>query len=64
MVSATPNRSSAMREAMIVTYYPDGTRVDELSNPSRENDARVYLGGRKPGELADSELNTVVYRRE
>ncbi len=53
-----------MREAMIVTYYPDGTRVDELSNPSRENDARVYLGGKKPGELADSELNTVVYRRE
>ena len=38
---ATPNRSSTMREAMIVTYYPDGTRVDELSNPNRENDARV-----------------------
>ncbi|MDE0529411.1 MAG: phytanoyl-CoA dioxygenase family protein [Truepera sp.] len=61
---ATSNRSSTMREAMIVTYYPDGTRVDELSNPNRENDARVYLGGRRAGELADSELNTVVYRRE
>ena len=59
---APANHSDAMREAMIVTFYPDGTRVDALSNPSRVNDARVYLGGRKPGELADSELNTVVYR--
>ena len=59
---APANHSDAMREAMIVTFYPDGTRVDTLSNPSRVNDARVFLGGRKPGELADSELNTVVYR--
>ena len=59
---APANHSAAMREAMIVTFYPDGTRVDTLSNPSRVNDARVFLGGRKPGELADSELNTVVYR--
>ena len=59
---APANHSDAMRGAMIVTFYPDGTRVDSLSNPSRVNDARVFLGGRKPGELADSELNTVVYR--
>ena len=59
---APANHSAAMREAMIVTFFPDGTRVDTLSNPSRVNDARVFLGGRKPGELADSELNTVVYR--
>lgn len=59
---APANHSAVMREAMIVTFYPDGTRVDTLSNPSRVNDARVFLGGRKPGELADSELNTVVYR--
>ena len=61
---ATANRSTAMREAMIVTFYPDGTRVDELINPSRVNDAKVFLGGRIPGELADSELNEVVYRNE
>lgn len=58
---AGANNTDTMREAMIVTYYPDGTRVDELSNPNRVDDARTYLGGRKPGELADSELNTVVY---
>ncbi|MEM7031330.1 MAG: phytanoyl-CoA dioxygenase family protein [Chloroflexota bacterium] len=60
---ASPNKTQTMREAMIVTYYPEGTRVGELLNPSRVNDAKVYLGGRKPGELADSALNTVVYQR-
>jgi ectoine hydroxylase-related dioxygenase (phytanoyl-CoA dioxygenase family) len=58
---ASPNKSETMREAMIVTYYPDGTRVDELSNPSRVGDAKDFLGGRRSGELADSELNTLVY---
>ena len=51
---APANHCAAMREAMIVTFYPDGTRVDALSNPSRVNDARVFLGGRAPGELADT----------
>lgn len=58
---ASANKSDAMREAMIVTYYPDGTRVAELSNDSRINDAQVYLGGKQPDELADSDLNTIVY---
>lgn len=60
---ATANRSAVTREAMIVTFYPDGSRVDELHNASRVGDAKTYLGGRTEGELADSELNTVVYRR-
>ncbi|MBT5875642.1 MAG: phytanoyl-CoA dioxygenase family protein [Candidatus Latescibacteria bacterium] len=58
---ATANATDRMREAMIVTYYPDGTKVDDLINPSRINDAKVFLGGKKPGDLADSQLNTVVY---
>ena len=58
---ASANTSSTMREAMIITWYPDGTRVDELSNPNREGDARDFLGGRAPGELADSPMNTLVY---
>ena len=58
---APGNRSQQMREAMVVTYYPDGTRVDELSNPSRVADAEEFLGGRSEGELADSELNTIVF---
>jgi hypothetical protein len=62
--SAGPNITNLLREAMIVTFYPDGTRVDECSNPSRVNDAEHFLGGRKAGDVADSEMNTVVYRKE
>lgn len=58
---ASANKSDTIREAMIVTYYPDGTKVAELSNESRVGDAQNYLGGRQTGDLADSDLNTVVY---
>ena len=58
---AASNQSDVMREAMVVTYYPDGTKVDVLYNPSRTNDAQRFLGGREEGELADSTLNTLVY---
>lgn len=58
---ASPNKSDKTREAMIVTYYPDGTRVDELSNENRIGDAKTFLGGKQAGDLADSELNTLVY---
>ena len=61
--SAGPNTTSILREAMIVTFYPDGTRVAECSNPSRVNDAEHFLGGRKEGEIADSKMNTIVYTR-
>ena len=57
---ARANESDKLREAMVVTYYPDGTRVDELTNKYRVNDAKEYLGGREPGQLADSELNPIV----
>ena len=63
MHGATANQTKTMREAMIVTYYPDGTTVDKLCNPSRSHDAQNFLGGRKEGDLADSEMNPVLYRR-
>ena len=59
---APANHSAAMREAMIVTFYPDGTRVDTLGSPVRADNARLFLDGRTPGELADGDQNTVVYR--
>ena len=58
---ADANRSGQVREAAVVTFYPDGTRVDELTNEARAYDARVFLGGKEPGELADSERNPVVW---
>ncbi len=58
---ARANQSDKLREAMVVTYYPDGTRVDELTNKYRIKDAKEYLGDRQPGQLADSELNPIVF---
>lgn len=58
---ARANQSTKLREAMVVTYYPDGTRVDELTNKYRIKDAKEYLSGRRPGQLADSDLNPIVY---
>ncbi len=58
---APANRSKKTREAMVVTFFPDGTKLDELTNESRVNDAEQFLGGRRPGEIADSKLNPIVY---
>lgn len=58
---AAPNRTNAMREAVVVTMYPDGTRVDELHNDSRKSDRINFLGGRPVGAIADSALNTLIF---
>jgi ectoine hydroxylase-related dioxygenase (phytanoyl-CoA dioxygenase family) len=61
--AAGPNCSDKMREAMIGTYYADTMRVMKPVNSSQEGDRVRFLGGKQPGELADSELNTPAYRR-
>ncbi len=48
------------REVMTVIYFADGARVTEPQNPNQEDDRRAWLGGRSPGEIADSELNPVL----
>ncbi|MGB0922157.1 MAG: phytanoyl-CoA dioxygenase family protein [Alphaproteobacteria bacterium] len=58
---AKANQTDTMREAMVVTFYPDGTRVTEFKNGYQEYDAKTFLGGKKPGEMADSPLNPVVW---
>jgi ectoine hydroxylase-related dioxygenase (phytanoyl-CoA dioxygenase family) len=60
---AGSNRTDTLREAMIVTMFANGMRVAKPSNPSQENDRIKYLGGRAPGELADSDLNTLIYQK-
>ena len=57
------NISNRIREAMIITYFADGTRVGELYNSERINDAKFFLGGKRTGELADSDLNSIVYTK-
>jgi hypothetical protein len=47
---------------MTVIYFADGARLRPPGNPFQEADARVFLPGVKPGELAASELNPLLYR--
>ena len=61
--AAGPNCSDKLREAMIGTYFSDGMRVMKPANPSQENDRVKFLGGKQAGEIADSPLNTLVYRK-
>jgi ectoine hydroxylase-related dioxygenase (phytanoyl-CoA dioxygenase family) len=59
--SARPNLSAVRREVMTVIYFADGARLRAPGNPFQEADARVFLPGVKPGELAASELNPLLY---
>ena len=61
--AAGPNCSDKVREAMIGTYFADGMRVMAPKNDSQESDRVRFLGGKAPGEIADSELNTLVYSK-
>jgi hypothetical protein len=56
----TPN----LREVMTIIYFADGVKIcDPGDNPHRSNDLRTWLPGCKPGDLAASELNPLVYKR-
>ena len=57
------NTSNKVREAMIVTYYADGSRVGTLDTKDRKGDAELFLGGKKEGEIADHSMNTIVYQK-
>ncbi len=59
--NAPGNKSDLPREVMTIIYYADGTRVLTPDNENRKNDLETWLVGLKPGELAESELNPLVY---
>ncbi|HMO80312.1 MAG TPA: phytanoyl-CoA dioxygenase family protein [Pyrinomonadaceae bacterium] len=59
--SAGPNLTTdRMREIMTVIYFPDGTRILEPANTHQRADLSAFLGGRLPGDLADSDQNPVL----
>jgi ectoine hydroxylase-related dioxygenase (phytanoyl-CoA dioxygenase family) len=60
---APGNASDTMREVMTIIYFADGIRILQPDNPNRQNDLEGWLPGLKPGDLAASELNPLVYRR-
>jgi ectoine hydroxylase-related dioxygenase (phytanoyl-CoA dioxygenase family) len=61
--SAHANSSSNRREVMTIIYYADGTRIMEPDNQHRKVDMEVFHPGQKPGDLAASELNPLLYSR-
>jgi len=50
-------------EAMTLIWYADGARVTEPDNFNRRRDLERWMPGLKPGDLAASELNPLVFRR-
>lgn len=59
---AGPNLSQRVREVMTVIYYPDGTRLLQPDHANRREDFEAFYPGKKPGELAASELTPVLLR--
>lgn len=59
--SAHANMSNERREVMTVIYYADGTRIMEPDNEHRKVDMQVFLPGRKPGDIAASDLNPLLF---
>jgi len=61
--SAHGNSSQRRREVITIIYYADGARILEPDNEHRKVDLEVFHPGQKPGELAASELNPLLYSR-
>lgn len=61
---APANPTGNIREVMTVIYFADGARVSEPENDAQRIDLARWLPGLAPGELANSELNPLVYAGE
>ena len=61
MHTAPGNHSDICREVMTVIYMADGAHVTQPDNRHREDDLANWLPGCKPGDLAASPLNPLVY---
>jgi ectoine hydroxylase-related dioxygenase (phytanoyl-CoA dioxygenase family) len=58
--NAPANKTNTTREVMTIIYYADKTRVLKPDNAFRQKDMEVWLGGKLPGEEAQSEMNPLV----
>ena len=61
---APGNSSHQTREVMTIIWFPDGTRLGPLDNANRVKDRDRWLPGLEPGDLAASELNPLVFKRQ
>lgn len=64
MHAAPPNRSDRTREVMTVIHCADGARLVTNETEQERADREAWYPGRKPGDLAESELTPVLYRND
>jgi ectoine hydroxylase-related dioxygenase (phytanoyl-CoA dioxygenase family) len=60
--SSIDNRGDRRWEVLSVIYFEDGTRVMAPDHDHRRIDMREFLPGLKPGDIAASNLNPLLYR--
>jgi ectoine hydroxylase-related dioxygenase (phytanoyl-CoA dioxygenase family) len=58
---AGPNNSDRPRKVMTIIYIEDGCRVIQPKYKAHENDLAGWFPGLKPGDLAASHLNPLLY---
>ena len=61
---AAGNPTERMREVMTVIYFEDGIHVGGQLSQARRRDLETWLPGLGDGDLAATELNPLVFRRE
>jgi ectoine hydroxylase-related dioxygenase (phytanoyl-CoA dioxygenase family) len=60
---APGNATENMRQIMTIIFFADGARVTEPSNDKHPGDLARWLPGCKPGDLAASQINPIVFSR-
>jgi ectoine hydroxylase-related dioxygenase (phytanoyl-CoA dioxygenase family) len=60
---APGNQTQGLREVMTIIFFADGTRCSKPDSRFQEADLAAWLPGCRPGDLAASELNPVVFAR-
>ncbi|MGH8879991.1 MAG: phytanoyl-CoA dioxygenase family protein, partial [Stackebrandtia sp.] len=60
---AGPNHTTTPRRAMTIIYIDADITVAEPTNDNQEKDLAAFLPGVRPGDVPDTPLNPVLYRR-
>lgn len=61
---APGNSTKEVREVMTVIYYADGVRIAEPTNKNQPVDMARWFPGQKPGDVAGSPLNPLLFHRD
>jgi ectoine hydroxylase-related dioxygenase (phytanoyl-CoA dioxygenase family) len=59
--SSHPNSSDRTREVLAIIYYADGTRIVNPDSEYRKVDMEAFHPGQKPGDIAASPLNPLLF---